>query len=477
MQLTRLFKYGCLVIFLPAVLQAQYVGSGRPWTAAQSRDSLAEVNSRITADSTRSDSIRGAIADSVRENTAQISSARGLNLDLNYYFDRSVVQITQTGNYTDWGDYNTATHSDNTTEYKTDGQSIKVTGGGGGYDGAYFDFTDIDLARAADQDTAGDWYICFAAHIPTNFLDSLESGGLLFYFSSTDYPTYVSNNFSASTVKASLSEGWNHIKIAKSAWSAQGGDWGDIRWFIIVGNATNHKFQFSIDNIQMVRRDAEAARPNPFQRETMEGIWVNEWDVANAKNCWIVEESGVLAYMTPEGGGITSYIMAGRNFEDYNISGKVKISSSGATNIFVYDNAVGYEGQFYHLSDSIHLEDSSGTLHSTAFTAGAGNEVFWRYQRRGTTVTASASNDGINWTSLSATGKAGLKTPTLYMGYDERMYELALSAVEHAHHATVTDGFSVPLGNIGRWHNGGVLEIYIKPDSSYFTPGDTVRAR
>ena len=453
------------MIFLPAVLYAQYVGSGRPWTAAQSRDSLAAVNARITADSTRSDSIRAVIADSVQENTLQIHYARGLNLDLDYYFNRNVVDIacyTDTG-YTGWTDVGGGTHGDDDTNYKTDAQGISVIAPAN-EDGARFNFATKSFAKFSDGDisTTAD-YICAAYYFGGTWADSLDpSYGLRIWFYTTG------GNF-CYTYTGAINAGWNYTKIAKSAFIGTG-DWGAVYNVKVVNStSTGKEIRFTVDNVQMLKSDGSG--PNWAQRETTNGTWVNEWTVTG--NPWLVEESGDLGIMYPDGGG---NIVSVSSFADLSASG-TEIAGSGANYIFEAGGGVAWCGIY---TTWIAIWDGSGYTYNTNWSCLAGDLVHWKADVRGSSITFTASLDGGNTTySVSGAAASALTGTLRRRGADavSRTRSMGLSAVEHAHHATVADGLTVPLGNIGRWHNGGVLEIYIGPDSSYFTPGDTVRAR
>ena len=62
------------LVLLPGFLSGQYIGSGRPWSAKQSADSMAAVNARAEADSMRLDSLREFLGDTIQVNAAAIDA-------------------------------------------------------------------------------------------------------------------------------------------------------------------------------------------------------------------------------------------------------------------------------------------------------------------------------------------------------------------------------------------------------------------
>lgn len=450
-----------LAALLPALAQAQYRGSGRPLSRQETLDSLAakpdtSVTNQLQAelDSTqdsldtrmpRSGFLKEGSNITITEHgssppdSATIASTGGgggsnwspadstLSFDLPYYFGRNVVQITGTDDYDDWANGGTGTHADETTDYLTDAQSITGTFPSA-YNGSYVYLAkSLDLAHFPDGDTcvATD-IIIYSVNITAAYIDSLNPGSLILAFYDG------SNILYAYTSYTTLSAGWNHIKIQKSAFSGSA-DWGAITQVRLGTGAVapTGEVVYDFDNIQLVRGiDGE---PNPYQSEGPDGTWTADWTEEGNGNIWIVEESGVISVMNPGTWG-SSYLLYGASLADYEASGILKASVGPL--LWQYKDGANL---FTLYSNEIKLKDSTGTFHTNTFNFSTGDKIFWKFSRKGTSITASASLTGNSgdWATVSTFGYSGLIAPRIYIDPKQRTYSLGAAAVEYAAEAGV----------------------------------------
>lgn len=370
-----------------------------------------------------------------------------LSLDLEDYFGRNVRQLMATvgddaDDYVDWADNKwddaaAGVHSDNATNYLTDHQSMTLTDGDDN-DGIHLDFTDIDLTLFADGDTSvmAD-YINWNIYILTQDIADLNDTDGLGLIFACDAQGTLTNYFYYLMDDDDLSNGWNYFKVAKSAFTGVGTAVGDSMWNTITGvslyldGAPDAEVIVSIDNIQMVRDDPDAAEPNPFQSEGPNGTWVADWTQEGNGNVTLVEESGVLSVFTPEDGQIDSYLRSVKSYGDYSASGVWRVSASP----YLFQYA---ENRHLRLTvNTVELRDSSATFHSKAFTYADGDLIYWRFTRRGTSVTGQVSHTGLSgdWTTVSTFGHAEVKQVDLYFEVASRLYLLGFSSVEYADEA------------------------------------------
>jgi hypothetical protein len=464
-------KYGWLLFFLPASLIAQYIGDSRPWTAVQSRDSLSAVNQRITGDST---------AGLYRE---------GLSFDLDYYFTRNVVDIAcYTTDYTSWADkrwdnYADGTHSDDATNFKTDAQSIGMTTEtpAATGDGIHIDFADMDLAHFADGDTSTTAdYICFAIYTTTQDIADMADANALRLSIHCDARTTISNRYYTVIDDAALSNGWNYIKVAKSAFTTVGSpSWGTITGvaFFAGSGGDGQINETSIDNIQMVRKDPVSVKPNSFQRELTEGVWIDEWEQVGNHNFIIANESGELSAFGLENASEASGLVSSYSFNNYKVSGSVKAGTTYPT-LFSYGSGIRWL-----MVGANTLRINAGGYQdytTTHVNVVAGDLIYYEAERRDSTLIIRISEDHQNWDAAvyQATGAAyanAMAPSVTSYSADHRNYSFGLSSVNYAARAGVADG----LLNLGIRYDvcdGIGMFKFTVGDSIYFLAADSVTA-
>lgn len=450
-------------------------------------DSLVEIRSEIAANTSPAE-VAAIVNDSLQQDPIMFAGDVKMEADLNvegqftstlslgleYYFGRSVVQLMATvgddaDDYVDWADNKwddaaAGVHSDNTTDYLTDHQSITLTDGADN-DGMHLDFTDTDLTLFADGDTSvmAD-YINWSINILTQDIADLNDTDGLGLIFACDAQGTLTNYFYYLMDDDDLSNGWNHLKVAKSAFTGVGKAEGDSMWHTITGvslyfdGAPDAEVIVSIDNIQMVRDDPDAAEPNPFQSEGPDGTWTADWTQEGSGNVWVVEESNELRMI----GVYPDQITTSKSYGDFNVSGISYPNSQDACYLLNYDAASSLRNASLTAGD-LTILDSVGTTHHKSFAVTSGDKVYWGAIRKGTSITARVSLDGVNWTSISTLCKAGIKQLALLAAGAASPYakcsSMALSSVEYAAEAgaaqRLKNGLSFDLsGNLtthGTW--------------------------
>ena len=416
----------------------------------------AEARAVATAQGTMRDSATVVWNDSIPSINLNVADNSGLSLDLEYYFARNVVDVElYTGTYGNWALYNgeggDAVSVDN-TDYLTDASAVKISADANG-EGAYVDPSNQNLTIYTDGDTsvAAD-YINISIFFGTGEQTKLHSNGLQFSFLSDAYPT-TTNYYYMSVAKASLSDGWNFTKIAKSAFGAIGSpNWNDIDWIKVTFNGSpSSACTYTIDNIQMVRADPEGANPNPFQRESGAAVWTNDWDMAGNGNVWLVEESGTLGIISPDNvSAWNSYLTSNTTWQDYEVAGRMKVSSGGTAWIWFWANsATANLAQFTGGNNLRAIDSTTAQTNQSTTIAAADNYFYWRATRSGAFVTTSVSLNGSEgtWISASVPGAQGLKTIRLAGIGTQRIYSFGLSTVQFANKAGIAvrlENFAIP---------------------------------
>ena len=522
MQLAILLALPMMILII-GNLEAQYIGSGRPLSRQETLDSLAakpdtSVTNQLQAeqDSTQDtlDVMYGDIdnledaADSLNSNVGAkldtsavaagdnvtvdwdgsnltIASSGGgggsnwnpadstLSLDLPYYFSRNVVDIAcKTDDYTSWADKKwddaaAGVHSDNSTNYLTDWQSITLTDNADD-DGIHLDFTDIDLTQFTDSDTSimAD-YINWNIYILTQDIADLNDTDGLGLILACDAQGTLTNYFYYLMDDDNLSNGWNHFKVAKSAFTGVGAAVGDSMWNTITGvslyldGTPDAEVIVSIDNLQMVRDDPDAAEPNPFQSEGPNGTWTADWIEEENGNMALIEESGIISIANLSLAPATSYLSYKNTLGNFKASGRTRVADvSQVDMLFDWKH-----NEYLVVNGSVvALHDSAGGFPSVPFVCSDYDVLFWKFERVGSSATGSVSHDGVDWTSISTFVDADTVRPCIQIrgqSLRQRYYSLGISAVEYAAEAGVAQRL---LG----WH------FEILGDSLQVTHGDSL---
>jgi len=181
----------------------------------------------------------------------------------------------------DWSNTASATHGDDTTNYKVGSQGISITTATTPELAISLDFTDKDLSKFEDSsESTDDDYIEFSIYIADK--SNISSAYILFPCNNigtqTDYYYYA--------IHSIWVDGWNHIKIQKSAFLEIDGsedgtlDWSNIKGISFSINAiAASSTSYTIDAIRMTRKDPISANPNPFQIEN-DGVMERVFEVS-----------------------------------------------------------------------------------------------------------------------------------------------------------------------------------------------------
>lgn len=237
----------------------------------------------------------------------------GQNMDLQYYHCRNVLQIAyggegETWENGKWDGTSSGIATPDTVHFKTGAQGIKctaTTANGGIRLVKNLDLTEFNdtVSNSIDVD-----YICMVLYIDTSDLTNLRDPGIGLIFAGDGFGTYQ-NFFRYLIPKSVLSAGWNYLKIAKSSFVISGTpDWGAIQGlsFYLALEDPIAPVNFTVDNIQMIRKDIAAGNPNPFQRE-VDGRWVPALRVVSGE-WYLGMESGAVIMQnlwdTPDDTGV-----------------------------------------------------------------------------------------------------------------------------------------------------------------------------
>jgi len=421
-----------LVMLLPALAQAQYRGSGRPLSRQETLDSLAaklDTSAVAAGDNVTVDwdgSSLTIASSGGGGNWSPVDST--LSLDLPYYFSRNVVHQWGADVYSTIVNHSAGEHGDSTTNFLTDDQSIGVyVPASGALDGIYYPVPYGDWTHWTDGDTMelGGTYFCISIKLDSVSQARLPVDGMRFLSGRPN------NNFKANIVQASLSEGWNHIKILLSAFTVNAGSpsWAqcDTLYIMINGTASGDgPLIFLVENVQLVRGiDGE---PNPYQSEGPDGTWTADWTQEGNGNVWLVEESGKLGVMSPET-ATASYIKYAKSFGDFDASGTVEAGQNDAA-MFYYALPASIVGVF---NNNFRIRDSTNTYHSTVLVIADGDVIDWKLQRRGPSISGQARVNGGSWVSVSTFCKTANIQPILAYWYGgERIRSMGLGSVAYA---------------------------------------------
>ena len=248
---------------------------------------MAEQNAINLPKASQSEAEAGSVSTRVMTplRSAQAIAKQALNkefLDLGYYWGANIKQMA-TADSTEgwvsgaWGNA-TGTYSADTTNFRTNGSAVKGTTVATNNNGGISLVTSLDLTKFNDKSTSSTAdYICFSLYLTSGNYTSLGSGGIAILISNDSIGTFT-NYFNFATAKASLTSGWNFIAIAKSAFTSFGtASWASITGFAVYeSNASSSGTAFTVENIQLIRKNPSSSAPQPFQRR-LDGAWTNEF--------------------------------------------------------------------------------------------------------------------------------------------------------------------------------------------------------
>jgi hypothetical protein len=276
------------------------------------------------------------------------------------------------------------------------GQKIitSVSLGGGHVDSVI----DLSLLSNGEASTTSD-YIQFGVYSTTAEIAKLNVG-LIIRFLCDTAPTGT-NHFEYTITKASLSDGWNFFKLAKSAFSILGSpDWANVKGVDFITNGLpSSEVTWTIDAIQLIKKDPSTAKANPFQRagsadDTINsGTWYVGWDEAYKAN--------IFTNLDPSTSD-TNALQGTKAYQDFTIDFKFIIKDpgldsngygwykDGSTDIFFYaDNST---------TLTLLVEDGTGsnTFNITTPTIVVNDVISGTITRNGTSVTVTANVNGTN---------------------------------------------------------------------------------
>jgi len=455
------------ILLLSTAVFAQFDGGfdeGKKYKGSPSdiADSLAIVHDSLAC-----------LRDTTQQLNADLSYARGLSLDLEYYWARNVYPITGTTvTAAQWASTGGTTVSDNEAQYLTDNFAVKLSDAPDLYDGmslpaTSFFLSDTNLTHWQDQDTITDdnSYVCFAVYFPAESLDSLGTASIRFAFNENTTPG-GSNLYKYDVAKETWAAGWNFLKIARSAFTATGSpSWNNVGCFYISIIADPPgAVSFTVDNIRLERKAAGGNCPNAFQRKIAE-TWVDEWtDGERNREATIVKEGNRLGLLFEyiadtylkcniplRNGTITVYRESPPNL-NYVIWGAVK---RGAAHTFGVGVGTGY--------NPVELVLYGPTLSTPAARSGPipfnilSQNLHWSLEQRDSTWVGSLTN-GTTTVSVSTTvsGSEDFIYPELICNQSmERIMSAGFSTVEYAERAGVAQQ---------------VEFIWVRNDTLFFRP-------
>jgi hypothetical protein len=285
----------------------------------------------------------------------------------------------------DWEGNAGATHGDDTTNYKVGSQGISITTSS---NKAIRLEKVMDLAKFENgAESTADDYIELSVYTE----DAGTAISTIIYFpcnaagTITDYYAY---NF-----HSLLSNGWNYIKIQKSAFTTGGSpDWADVKGVIMQNNTTGGEVSYTFDAIRMTRKDSEDAKPNPLQvevDETMERV---------------MEVSSGTLYLGYDGNDLVLkafehvYMLSDFTYDNVEFSGSV-VSDDGfiTVGVWQYQDADNYNAFFLRMDELKTRKAVSGSftyISSTAFALDAGDEVDFSGNIKGKSIYGHASKTG-----------------------------------------------------------------------------------
>jgi len=221
-------------------------------------------------------------------------------LDLNSYYQNNTLLLfdCESGWVNNGWDGTVGTVGNDLTNFKVGSQGESIASpnaSGGGHLVSAMDMTKFTNGQAS---TTND-YVILCIYITTANIGYLATG-LRMRFLCDTAPT-VTNCFTTAgmsnnpLLKAALVNGWNFIKIRKADFVSTGSpSWSTVKGVeLAVSGAPSQSASFTVDSIQMVRKDAANAWPNPFQSYNG-SAWVNDRSNVTVDFWFIGLESGAI---------------------------------------------------------------------------------------------------------------------------------------------------------------------------------------
>jgi hypothetical protein len=255
----------------------------------------------LTSHTHDEDDITGIDKYSQDEIDLMLKRLKGISLtqnDLLYMYNHNTKLIATCESDESWMDNawnaaSPATHGDDTTNYKVGSQGISITTTSDAANrGIYLDFSDKDLSKFEDGSASSDDdYIEVSIYCPD--VTHYDSNGLYMQLHCNALGT-ITDRYKYS-FESLLSNGWNHLKIQKSAFTVDNdADWSTITGIsFTIRSDDGTSVSYTIDAIRMTRADSEGTLyevspgeaagtygPNPFQIEN-DGVMERVFEVSS----------------------------------------------------------------------------------------------------------------------------------------------------------------------------------------------------
>jgi hypothetical protein len=345
-------------------------------------------------------------------------------MDLQYYYQRNIKQIATFESTEGWVNNGwtggAGTVANDTTNYKVGSQGIVFTSSaifGGGHL-----VSNLNLAVFNDNSASATTdYICFAIYITTANKNNLHNDGLRLKFSCDPYLTNT-NGYKYVISKASLTaDAWTFFSVAKSAFSS----YGTPSWATITGiefgleNTPGGSVAYTVDCMQLIRKDPSSAIPNPFQRQ-INGTWTRDFIINSGT--WFVG-------LENNSQGIAEIIC--RNINSLSASNNLQ-HTKGLTNfniqmIVTSKNAQYATGPVWYIDANNFIQvyvDSNllkmdlrqggvNTQLTTALTVVVGDRVLFDFRKNGSSISVIAYKNGDKNTPYSLVSETTINTSTL----------------------------------------------------------------
>ena len=366
-----------LLLVCAASSPAQYIGGGRPWTAARSVADSTRLDSVATA-SEAEDTTLHARVDSVRDNASgggdgstvsDTTITPGVAEDsllatIQTYYQANMKQLFTLADQGLWADnsfsFYGGTHGHDFINFKRDTVAV-ITNASALNEGSHI-VKALDLTHFAGGDTCvmAD-YVTWGFYLTQDELDTLVTNvGLS--FCSDAYPTFTNYAY-YSVAKGSLAAGWNYVKVAKSAFATMGTlVWESVAYTSIFQQGSPPgTVTWTTSNIAIVKKDPALSRPNPFQ---LDGV--AHYQTTTTAGVMIMDEGTVRLGTMVDGDyieGDTSYaqqvggyVIAAQVDSSYLISreaGAVYLQARGGTNVYLYATTGDSAAYTYSVGDTL----------------------------------------------------------------------------------------------------------------------------
>jgi len=310
-----------------------------------------------------------------------------------------------------------ATHGDNTTNYKVGSQGISVTTTSTSTAAIYLDFTDKDLTKFEDgsaSDTSDYIEICvYCANT-----SKVTQGFVLLPTDTLGTKT----NYYYYTFYTLLSNGWNHLKIQKSAFTATGSpDWSLVKGIeFVIRSSDGTSVSYTIDAIRMTRADsvgtlypvspgqvAGTTGPNPFQIEN-DGVMERVFEISSGTPFLGYDGTTLVVK------GVQAVLLNGTYFT----GNEILLTASGipnATNMLnigIQDTSFGQVGLY---SNTIILYNGATNYVQANFAFTAGDEINLECIIRGESMYGRASKSGLIASKVHVITRTTTETVRLYI--------------------------------------------------------------